>query len=114
MLHRWVKIVGIASISLIVMLLLTGYLYQFIGTKIDDYKYPPPGKMVNVGGYQLHINCTGEGGPTVVLDAGMASSSLDWALVQPEIAKFTRDAAMIALAWDGVKKALILAQVCIS
>ena len=24
---------------------------------------PPPGKMVDVGGYKLHVNCTGVGSP---------------------------------------------------
>jgi len=90
MFKHFIKIVAIASVSLAVTLLLVGALYQYISTKIDEYKYPPPGQMVDVGGFKLHIHCTGEGGPTVVLDAGMASSSLDWALVQPEIAKFTR------------------------
>ena len=47
--------------------------------------------MVDVGGYKLHINCTGkaeEGQPTVILDAGLGGYSLDWAQVQPEVAKF--------------------------
>jgi pimeloyl-ACP methyl ester carboxylesterase len=50
--------------------------------------YPPPGEMVDVGGYRVHLNCTGEGGPTVII-AG-AAFSFDWGLVQPEVAKFTR------------------------
>jgi pimeloyl-ACP methyl ester carboxylesterase len=55
-------------------------------------KYPPPGQMVDVGGYRLHINCQGEpaGSPTVVMDAGQAEPGLTWALVQPEVAGFTR------------------------
>ncbi|MGH2639704.1 MAG: alpha/beta hydrolase [Rhabdochlamydiaceae bacterium] len=73
-----------------VLLALSGAAYQFIATNIDEYYYPPPGKMVDVGGYNLHIQSTGENGPVVVLDAGLRCSSLDWALVQPEIAKFTR------------------------
>ncbi len=74
------------------LLALSGPLYQFVGTKIDVYKYPPLGKMVDIGGYKLHINCSGteHSGPTVVLDAGMGCGSLDWSLVQPEIAKFAR------------------------
>lgn len=55
-------------------------------------KYPPPGRMVDVGGYCLHLNCQGtEHGantPTVVLEA--AEFSLSWDLVQPEVARFTR------------------------
>jgi pimeloyl-ACP methyl ester carboxylesterase len=38
----------------------------------------------------MHIHCTGSGFPTVILEAGASSFSLDWSLVQPEIAKTTR------------------------
>lgn len=50
----------------------------------------PPGKLVDVGGYQLYIHCTGEGSPTVVLDSGRGGGSDDWQNVQPDLAKFTR------------------------
>ncbi len=53
-------------------------------------KAAPPGKLVDVGGYQLYILCTGEGSPTVVLDSGRGGGSDDWQNVQPELAKFTR------------------------
>ena len=46
--------------------------------------------MIDVGGYRLHLNCKGKGGPTVILDAGLGGNSLHWSLVQPEISKFTR------------------------
>ena len=87
---KWTKRIGFGLICLMAVLLLSGAAYQFISTKIDESTYPPPGKLVDIGGYRLHINCSGEGGPTVVLDAGMGCNSLDWALVQPEVAKFTR------------------------
>lgn len=67
-----------------------GPLYQYVGTKLDIQKYPPLGKMIDVGGYKLHMIDQGSGYPTVVIDAGLGSSSLDSQLVQPEIAKFTR------------------------
>ena len=51
---------------------------------------PPPGKMVDVGGYKLHVNCTGEGSPTVILEAGASSFSIDWALVQPTVSRTNR------------------------
>jgi pimeloyl-ACP methyl ester carboxylesterase len=51
---------------------------------------PPPGKLIDLGGYKLHINCTGSGSPTVVLSAGAGDFSTDWALVQPNVASFTR------------------------
>ncbi len=53
--------------------------------------FAPPGKMINVGGHDLHIDCSGSGRPTVVLEGGAgAGFSFDWALVQPEIAKTAR------------------------
>jgi len=50
-------------------------------------------EMIDVGGYRLHINCSGRsinGSPTVVMDAGGYDSSETWIQVQPEIAKFAR------------------------
>ena len=51
---------------------------------------PPPGRIVEAGGRKLHLHCTGSGGPIVVIEAGASSFAIDFALVQPEIAKFTR------------------------
>ena len=50
----------------------------------------PPGRMVDLGGYKFHINCIGEGKPTVVLSIGGGGFSTDWALVQSKVAAFTR------------------------
>jgi pimeloyl-ACP methyl ester carboxylesterase len=52
--------------------------------------YPPPGRLVDIGGRKLHLNCTGKGSPTVILMAGGGAFSIDWALVQPKIAESTR------------------------
>jgi pimeloyl-ACP methyl ester carboxylesterase len=46
--------------------------------------------MIDVGGFRLHLNCAGQGRPTVVLDAALGGSSVSWALVQPEMARLTR------------------------
>ena len=50
----------------------------------------PPGIMVGVGGHRLHIHCTGRGSPTVVFEAGLGGTSLDWSRVQPAVSEFTR------------------------
>ena len=55
-----------------------------------NQSYPPPGKLIDIGGYRLHLNCTGDKGPTVVLIPGAGDFSFDWSLVQPGIAKFAR------------------------
>ena len=86
------------------MLATAGALYQYVGTKLDEQKYPPIGKMVDVGGYKLHMIDLGtsiEGQPTtkpdealakitVVIETGSGESCLGWQLIQPEIAKFAR------------------------
>lgn len=51
---------------------------------------PPPGRLVDVGGYRLHLHCTGTGAPTVVLASGASAFAIDWALVQPEVARTNR------------------------
>lgn len=50
---------------------------------------PPVGKLVYVSSHRLHLYFTGEDSPTVVFEAGGASWSLDWNLVQTEVAKFS-------------------------
>lgn len=49
----------------------------------------PPGQLIDIGGYRLHINCQGSGGPVVILDAGLGGSSLDWIYVQKQLKKDT-------------------------
>ena len=60
----------------------------------------PLGKLVDVGGYRVHLYCLGSGSPSVVI-AG-AGYSFDWGLVQPEVAKFTRVCAYdhSGIAWS--------------
>jgi pimeloyl-ACP methyl ester carboxylesterase len=49
-----------------------------------------PAGYVSVSGHRLYYECSGEGSPTVVLDAGSPDTSATWRWVQPEIARFTR------------------------
>ena len=50
----------------------------------------PPGKFVGLGGHRLHLNCTGKGNPTVVVENGLGDFSFDWILVQSRVSSFTR------------------------
>jgi hypothetical protein len=51
--------------------------------------YEPPGKLIDVGGRKLHIHCSGNGSPTIILMAGGGACSIDWTLVQPRVAEKT-------------------------
>jgi len=78
-----------------------------IDARAQSSSYPPPGRMVDIGGRALHISCAGQGTPTVVLIAGGGAYSIDWALVQPAIAKQTRVCAYdrAGLAWSDPRPA---------
>jgi pimeloyl-ACP methyl ester carboxylesterase len=76
---------GITAIGLFV-----GIVYQTVSQAVDRRKYPPQGELVDIGGFRLHLNCVGQGTPTVVMDAGGGAPSIAWGLVPSEIAKFTR------------------------
>jgi pimeloyl-ACP methyl ester carboxylesterase len=56
----------------------------------DARRAPEAGRPVDIGGYLLKINCTGNESPTVILEAGLGDVSIEWSRVQPEIAKFAR------------------------
>jgi pimeloyl-ACP methyl ester carboxylesterase len=86
----WTVRILLGLLALIVLLALGGASYEAIMAAGDDKRYPPPGQLVDVGGYRLHLHCIGQGSPTVVLDAGLGAFSLDWGAVQPNIAMSTR------------------------
>lgn len=50
----------------------------------------PPGQLIDLGGYKLHLWCAGEGDRTVVMSSGSGDFSFDWALVQPKVAETAR------------------------
>ncbi|MFB3815209.1 MAG: alpha/beta fold hydrolase [Terriglobales bacterium] len=73
-----------------VLVAAAGVAYETIASWNDSQRFPQRGRSVDVGGYKLNLNCTGEGSPTVVLESGVGGPGLIWALVQPRVAEFTR------------------------
>jgi pimeloyl-ACP methyl ester carboxylesterase len=51
---------------------------------------PPLGRLIDIGGRRLHLRCSGSAPPTVVVEAGASAFAVDFASVQPEVAKVTR------------------------
>ncbi len=78
-----------ASVMLI-LIAAAGYSYDRLATSRDKAKYPFKGQLVDLGGFRLHLYCTGAGKPAVLLDAGAFDSLEQWDLVQPGVAKFTQ------------------------
>jgi pimeloyl-ACP methyl ester carboxylesterase len=63
--------------------------FLFIPSRVIG-QVPGDDRLVDVGGYRLHLKCMGAGSPTVVIEAGLGGSSDGWIKVMPEVAKFTR------------------------
>jgi pimeloyl-ACP methyl ester carboxylesterase len=73
----------------IALLLLCGFSFQQISTRLAFRAHRAPGRMIDIGGYKVHINCAGEG-PSVVLESGFGGWSVDWDGVQQRVSKFAR------------------------
>jgi pimeloyl-ACP methyl ester carboxylesterase len=69
-------------------LLIIGVVYQVLGSWIDEKRFPPPGRMVDIDWCKLHLNQQGSGQPVVVLEAGIAATSISWSPVQTRLARF--------------------------
>src|SRR5688572_12286275 len=87
---RWAKRILVGLSGLIVLAAGAGTTYQWLATRRDLASTPPPGRLVDVGGYRLHLWCTGDGAPAVILDTGLGGMSAGWGFVQPDVARFTR------------------------
>ena len=89
----WLKRIALGLAIAIGSLAAIGAIYQLIATAIDRRAFPPPGQLIDVGGFQMHLHCAGAnvgGSSTVILEKGLGSTSSAWTLVQPEVAKATR------------------------
>lgn len=89
-LARLLRYVLLCELAMVLVLAFTGFRYERKAGRRDRELYGPPGRRIDIGGYRLHIQCVGAGGPTVVLEYGLEASYLDWHSVEPEIARFTR------------------------
>ena len=64
--------------------------YETYHESADAARYPMPGRLIDVGGHRLHINCTGAGSPTVVLEPGLGEPSVAMSWIAPDVATTTR------------------------
>jgi pimeloyl-ACP methyl ester carboxylesterase len=85
-----VRRVLVTAAVVLFLLGLIGATYQGVATALERRRFPHPGRMIDVGGYQLHLYCLGQGAPAVVLEAPATTMSAVWAWVQTDIARTTR------------------------
>jgi pimeloyl-ACP methyl ester carboxylesterase len=80
----------LTAAAVLVFLTLAGATYQGVATALERRQFPHPGRLIDVGNHQLHIHCTGQGRPTVVLEAPATGMSAAWGWIQPAVAETTR------------------------
>jgi len=88
-LKRTKRITAGILILIIVVTTVTFLIGGFAKSKLAR-ENPPPGRLVDVDEIKMYIHCTGEGSPTILLEAGLDDFSIFWSLVQPEIAETSR------------------------
>jgi pimeloyl-ACP methyl ester carboxylesterase len=83
---RWLlyPVVGVLALASV------GGMTQAIVGHQDAGEFARPGSLYDVGGHRLHMNCTGSGSPTVVLENGLGGSSPQWGRVVAATAGTTR------------------------
>jgi pimeloyl-ACP methyl ester carboxylesterase len=90
---KWRRIGEMIVLPIVILIAATvgtAAAFNAVATQYFFAHHPVPGTFYDVDGYKMHLYCTGEGSPTVVLDAGLSNDSLIWANVQPELTKITR------------------------
>ncbi len=83
---RWVLI----PVTIVLVLASISATYANIRLATDDVHNAAPGKLYDVGGHRLHLDCHGHGSPTVVLSNGMGGTSAGWARITGPLASTIR------------------------
>jgi pimeloyl-ACP methyl ester carboxylesterase len=86
--NGWLRLrqIALTLLAIPVALLALGASYEALMAAGDAQRYPPPGRLVDIGGRRLHLHCVGGGSPTIVFESGHAGTSIDWTLVQQQLA----------------------------
>jgi pimeloyl-ACP methyl ester carboxylesterase len=96
---RWLlyPVIGALAVATV------GGIVESVALVRDEGRYPMPGTSYDVGGHRLHLNCTGTGSPTVVLENGLGETSPLWDGITTEVARTTRVCAYdrAGQGWSG-------------
>ncbi len=83
---RWRK-GTLAAFAVLLLLIGAGFAYEAIASRLAKEEYPPPGRLVEAGGYKLHLNKEGEGPVTIILESGSGETSLSWQDIPEKLSK---------------------------
>jgi pimeloyl-ACP methyl ester carboxylesterase len=82
--------IAIAVVAFAAFLFAAGFLYQVVGSHRDRARFAAPGRSIDIGGgHRLYLVEKGSGGPTVLFEAGIAATNLNWFHIQQNVSGFT-------------------------
>lgn len=86
--------IALGAAAVVALAVLVGVVCEQAGRYRAARDFPPPGRMVDIGGRRIQLDCRGSGSPTVVFEAGQSvDGALSWSAVQPKVAAHTRACA---------------------
>ncbi len=86
---KWTKRAFLLATSLLIFAAALGAAYEAFASH-RDARLTPPGRLIDVGGYRIHLYCEGRGSPTVIVVPGVGVWSLQWRKIQDALAEDTR------------------------
>lgn len=87
--RRIAERVVLSIVVLVVAMVVGSTSYNAIAVNYFWSHNPAPGRIVDVDGHGMHIDCTGSGSPVLILEAGGQNDSTIWGGVQPALSKTT-------------------------
>ncbi|WP_315724029.1 alpha/beta fold hydrolase [Sphingosinicella rhizophila] len=97
---------GLLLLGLILLLLIFGAGYEALSRRSAAQSFPAPGKLVDIGGRDIHLNCKGRGSPTIILESALdLTGSLDWMPVHEALARNSRTCSYdrAGIMWSDAK-----------
>jgi pimeloyl-ACP methyl ester carboxylesterase len=94
----------LSILGLAAALVLVGYLYQWLGALSDRRRYATEGRWIDIGGRRrLYVLEKGSGDATVLFEAGIAATNLNWFHIQQTVSQFALTASYdrIGLGWSS-------------
>ena len=92
----------IVSLTILIAIVGTYAAGQYARHRLAN-KFPPPGQFVQSGDRKLHVQCSGDGPVTILLESGLNDFSLHWYRLFPLLSKETKTCAYdrAGLGWSG-------------
>lgn len=91
---RWIRRIAFGIAGVVLLVIIIGAGYEAAGRRRAAHDFPPPGRLVDIGGRRMQIDCRGSGSPTVIFESGLdMEGSLSWSVVHDSIARSTRACA---------------------